>query len=154
MNDPASRPNDIVRQVPASVPLGVPEFLARQAGVSCADCGQTLGFADLAGIKVAACPGCHGVLIQREFVWPIVQRLRQAGQDTGEMPDPLNPDALRRQTDCPVCGLTMETFPYAGPGCVVIDACRQCDVMWLNGGELTQIARAPGKRDGNGPGSH
>jgi Zn-finger nucleic acid-binding protein len=32
---------------------------------------------------------------------------------------------------------------YAGPGNVVIDSCEQCQVNWLDGGELRRIALSP-----------
>jgi Zn-finger nucleic acid-binding protein len=40
----------------------------------------------------------------------------------------------------------METHPYAGPGAVVIDFCRHCEVVWIDRGELLQIQQAPGRK--------
>ena len=42
----------------------------------------------------------------------------------------------------------METHPYYGPGNVIIDSCTGCDLVWLDFGELAQIADAPGKDRG------
>ena len=38
----------------------------------------------------------------------------------------------------------METHPYYGPGNVIIDSCGDCDLIWLDAGELKQIEHAPG----------
>jgi Zn-finger nucleic acid-binding protein len=38
--------------------------------------------------------------------------------------------------------------PYYGPGNVVIDTCSRCDLIWLDFGELKQIADAPGRDRG------
>jgi Zn-finger nucleic acid-binding protein len=38
----------------------------------------------------------------------------------------------------------METHPYYGPGNVIIDSCSRCELIWLDFGELKQIADAPG----------
>jgi Zn-finger nucleic acid-binding protein len=42
------------------------------------------------------------------------------------------------------CAADMSTHPYYGPGNVVIDTCDACHVVWLDFGELRQIADAPG----------
>jgi hypothetical protein len=42
----------------------------------------------------------------------------------------------------------METHPYYGPGNVVIDSCLQCELIWLDFGELRQIVAAPGRDRG------
>jgi Zn-finger nucleic acid-binding protein len=38
----------------------------------------------------------------------------------------------------------MDVHPYYGPGNVIIDSCTTCDLVWLDIGELKQIAEAPG----------
>jgi len=46
----------------------------------------------------------------------------------------------------------MDVHPYYGPGNVVIDTCGQCYLVWLDHGELKQIADAPGPdRGGRDP---
>jgi Zn-finger nucleic acid-binding protein len=42
----------------------------------------------------------------------------------------------------------MDVHPYYGPGNVVIDTCSGCDMVWLDHGELKQIADAPGQDRG------
>jgi len=42
----------------------------------------------------------------------------------------------------------METFQYNGPGNIVIDTCHQCDLIWLDFGEITKVVNAPGRDRG------
>lgn len=42
----------------------------------------------------------------------------------------------------------MATHPYYGPGNVVIDTCEDCNIVWLDFGELSQIVDAPGRDRG------
>ena len=37
----------------------------------------------------------------------------------------------------------MDTHFYNGPGNVIIDDCDQCELNWLDHGELMRIVRAP-----------
>jgi Zn-finger nucleic acid-binding protein len=37
----------------------------------------------------------------------------------------------------------MDTHFYGGPGSIVIDNCAECEVNWLDRGELRRVALAP-----------
>jgi Zn-finger nucleic acid-binding protein len=39
----------------------------------------------------------------------------------------------------------MTSHPYLGPGNFIIDICDPCRLVWLDKGELTAIALAPGR---------
>ena len=41
------------------------------------------------------------------------------------------------------------TYPYGGPGAIAIDACDDCNVVWLDYRELNQIVDAPGRDRGS-----
>jgi Zn-finger nucleic acid-binding protein len=43
----------------------------------------------------------------------------------------------------------MNTSPYSGPGNIVVDTCVHCGLMWLDCGELTVMANAPGRDRGS-----
>jgi Zn-finger nucleic acid-binding protein len=136
--------------VPDSIPVAEHhiQFLpTAQSEIPCADCGTSLALAMLAGFKIAACPQCAGMLIQRRAVGPIVNRCRMAWRKPDAPVEPLNSSELGQQTACPTCDQAMETFAYSGPGCIVIDACNACDMVWLNGHELLRIVQAPGQRE-------
>lgn len=55
---------------------------------------------------------------------------------------------LHRTLSCPRCAGRFDTYPYSGPGNVVIDNCTTCDLLWLDFGEMRQIIDAPGKDRG------
>jgi hypothetical protein len=62
-----------------------------------------------------------------------------------EPPVPIDPVELRRQVGCPLCEKTLDVHPYYGPGNIVIDSCRDCQVIWLDYGELQKVVDAPGR---------
>ena len=71
-----------------------------------------------------------------------LRRARAAGP--GAAPVPLDRRELQRRINCPSCRTPMDVHPYYGPGNIVIDNCSRCDLIWLDHGELKQIAEAPG----------
>jgi Zn-finger nucleic acid-binding protein len=36
----------------------------------------------------------------------------------------------------------MDAYPYGGAGNIIIQGCRQCELIWLDFGELTRIVRS------------
>lgn len=139
MNRPDQEPN-------SSTPWS-PEFTGTESAIGCPDCESTLSYAMVAQFKIACCPTCQGMLFQRDTLGPAVSRCRHGWKKLDSEIQPLDRSELARKTTCPACREVMETYPYIGPGCVVIDACAKCDLVWLNGGELNRIVQAPGKRD-------
>ena len=79
----------------------------------------------------------------------VVNVRRAWATSTPAEPVPLNRRELGRTIACPRCGGRFETYPHSGPGNVVIDCCTQCDVIWLDFGEMTQIVDAPGSDRGS-----
>ena len=76
----------------------------------------------------------------------LIQTLRSAYEGPEDPPTPINQKELQQRTGCPACLEVMETFPYYGPGNVVLDTCESCKLTWLNHGEFASIIRAPGFR--------
>jgi len=60
----------------------------------------------------------------------------------------MDPRELKHVVVCPSCRSQMDVHPYYGPGNVVIDSCRRCDVIWLDFAGLTQITEAGGRDRG------
>jgi Zn-finger nucleic acid-binding protein len=48
-----------------------------------------------------------------------------------------------RALHCPLCKLAMDKHAYGGGGNVDVDSCEQCEVLWLDRGELSRIVAAP-----------
>src|SRR5918996_5005223 len=94
--------------------------------------------------EVMYCEGCRGILVPRQRFAHVVQERRAWAAGVPDEPSPIDPRELDRHVFCPGCSATMQTHPYFGPGSIVIDTCDACDLVWLDLGELKQVADAPG----------
>jgi Zn-finger nucleic acid-binding protein len=116
----------------------------------CAVCEKPLTSALLdEAHPVQYCRNCRGVLLLRRSFAAVVEKRRAWATNVSGPPVPLNQSELERKLHCPVCKARMTTHPYFGPGNVVIDSCADCELVWLDFGELKQIVDAPGKDRGN-----
>ena len=86
-------------------------------------------------------------MIDRASLGELIELLRSAYQGNDDPPRAVEARQLHERTRCPACVDVMDTFPYYGPSNVVIDTCEGCKLTWLDRGELSQIIRAPGRRD-------
>ncbi|WP_404307857.1 TFIIB-type zinc ribbon-containing protein [Neorhodopirellula lusitana] len=100
--------------------------------------------------SILGCRTCQGVWIRRPSFALLVHGRRSEYTGPDRVSDfDLAVDGPRSHYDrleCPTCQSTMESFFYAGPGRVAIDSCAACERVWLDCGELTRIAEAPGRR--------
>ena len=129
-----------------------PEMLERQiqwlkesSSYRCPFCGESLESAALVGAPAAGCRKCGGVLLEQEAFLEIVEMLRAQARGPGIPPRPIDPQQLQRAIRCPKCVQAMTSHPYLGPGNFIIDICDTCRLVWLDKGELTAIALAPGR---------
>ena len=97
---------------------------------------------------VQHCERCGGLAMIRTSFADVVNHRRAWASGPPVTPLPLDPRELERQVDCPGCDGRMAVHPYYGPGNVVIDTCDRCDMIWVDRGELQQIADAPGRDRG------
>jgi Zn-finger nucleic acid-binding protein len=115
------------------------------APLPCVRCSGKLSVAQLDGTHaVQYCTTCRGALMPRPTFADVVYTRRTWATGQPETPAPLDPVELQRVVKCPSCGTRMSTHPYYGPGNVIIDSCDTCNLVWLDVGELKQIADAPG----------
>lgn len=120
------------------------------ASLECPVCGRALAAAVLdERHAVQYCRHCRGVLLKRSAFAEIVQVRRAWATGPPGPPVPLEREELERRVACPNCRTLMQVHPYYGPGNVVMDSCEQCDAVWLDFGELTQIVAAPGSDRGS-----
>jgi Zn-finger nucleic acid-binding protein len=119
------------------------------SNAQCGVCRVPMSSAELhAGPTVRYCEKCRGVLLTRAHFAEFVESQRAWAMRPPVIPAPLDRRALERTICCPGCSHDMSTHPYYGPGNVVIDTCEQCDLVWLDFGELDQIVNAPGQDRG------
>lgn len=117
--------------------------------LSCPVCTTMLLRALLDAHPVDFCETCRGVLLPRQTFAGVVNARRAWATTTPADPVPLEREELQRMLDCPRCRNPFETYPNYGPGNVVIDSCRTCDLVWLDFGEMRQIVDAPGRDRGS-----
>jgi len=113
---------------------------------SCPSCHQQLKLAIVDETKVEACINCHGFVINREDFAKVVWTRRASFTGAETIPAPVVQEELKLKRKCPGCAMDMECYPYYGPGNAVIDGCHQCEIVWLDAGELTAIEVSPGQR--------
>jgi hypothetical protein len=86
------------------------------------------------------------MMFQQTVFARLVQHLRAMKPGPGVLPEPMDPRQLNVRRLCPTCEGFMETHPYGGPGNAVMDSCASCKVIFLDRGELSKLANAPGRR--------
>jgi Zn-finger nucleic acid-binding protein len=111
----------------------------------CPRCSTKLATAQLDDAHpLHCCTRCRGILLPRATFAHVVYTRRTWATNQPAPPLPLNRRELERVISCPLCLKRMDVHPYYGPGNVIIDSCTACDLVWLDVGELKQIADAPG----------
>ena len=102
-------------------------------------------------IQICFCNNCRGFVTPIESLGHLINDLRSDYGGPDDRPVPIDPDELEFVDNCPACWEPMEAHPYYGPGNVVLDTCNQCQLCWLDHGELDKIVRAPGPRPNANP---
>lgn len=130
--------------IPTPTAEGV-SVLGEPTGLNCPACRRELVTAHVDGTHVQHCPHCLGLLVKQAVFAELVKHLRARATTPPLTPPPLNHAELERQIVCPQCGTRMVTFPYGGPGNIVVDNCPNCLVLWLDHYELGRIIDTPGR---------
>lgn len=94
--------------------------------------------------RIDVCEQCAGMLMRQDAFAETLMAKRRALVTPSIVPPPVGASELERRVACPSCAKTMITDWYYGPGHVIIDRCVTCDLIWLDGGELTTLVEAPG----------
>jgi Zn-finger nucleic acid-binding protein len=112
----------------------------------CPACNQPLVTSVVMTIRILSCPKCRGNLISQAKMFPILRQaqVRQPVTPASgeELRAPQQRSEYSRQLTCPSCRKTMQVYPYAGPGNIIIQGCAGCQLIWLDFGELSRIMRA------------
>ena len=116
--------------------------LDEPADLACPVCSIPLVHAAAASQRILYCNRCRGMLIGMNVFMTVVHDLRSRRQSAAEGLRPPHGNELDRQLQCPKCHESMDTHIYGGAGNVVIDTCEDCEVNWLDFGELDRIVRS------------
>jgi Zn-finger nucleic acid-binding protein len=120
---------------------GVRVFGERSAQ-SCPVCEIPLVRAAMGDTRFLYCERCRGMLVPMGAFMRLVEDLRAQQHASRPLPA-LDPRDLERHLHCPACGGPMDTHRYLGPGNIVIDSCSECELNWLDRGEIERVVRAP-----------
>ncbi len=122
---------------------------------TCPRCHASLAPVEYEGITVEACSQCNGHWLRQPQLKDIVDT-REKTWDREEVAAMQKPhlqgvplEKVREALPCPACGRTMETFDYAGDTGILLDRCRDCGGLWLDGGELEKVQAAVEASDEN-----
>jgi Zn-finger nucleic acid-binding protein len=111
-------------------------------GHNCPVCQTALANASIDSHELLYCTRCHGMLFDMEKFLPLLEVLREYRYWSRSSRAPHGP-ADGRILHCPLCNQGMDRHPYGGGGNVDVDSCEQCEVLWLDRGELSRIVAAP-----------
>jgi Zn-finger nucleic acid-binding protein len=115
--------------------------LGEPGATPCPVCRVPLVEAALAGHRILYCQRCRGMLVSIDDFLAIVQQRRAESGGATEPPHAPDWNDMKRRVDCPLCGESMDTHPYGGPGNIIIDNCSRCRLNWLDHNELAHIVR-------------
>jgi len=127
-------------EFPQTAEDGVVE-LNETSNFDCPVCERSLTSAAMEGHTVNFCGHCRGLLTTNALFSQIVNNRRSKNVHSAPSPEPLTKTAFQRRLKCPQCERKMDTHPYGGGGAVVVDTCPRCHFIWLDAGEIDDIAR-------------
>ncbi len=113
---------------------------------SCPRCSVDLEVGKIGNTEVCYCPTCRGFVVDSESLGGLIYARRATYVGPDDQPTLANSNELDMHATCPACFAKMEAHHYCGPGNIVLDTCMGCKLAWLDHGELSKIARAPGRR--------
>lgn len=116
--------------------------LGDETRLDCSLCKIPLVSGGIEEVPVLVCSRCHGILLSQVELVGVLRARRARMASAPEPLTPLDRTELERGMDCPRCARPMDTYPYHGPGHVVIDTCGHCAMIWLDRGEMAQMASA------------
>ena len=108
----------------------------------CPLCEQSLVSAVVQNVRILSCPHCRGILIAQSKMLPILRQAKPSTPLGEDGPNLQNKTELKRTVACPSCRKMMAVYPYGGPGNIIIQGCAQCQMIWLDFGELSRIVRS------------
>ena len=128
------------RELPASLSY---VNLGNQTANLCPLCSVPLSASLLDGYSLLCCARCAGMLIAMNCFASVIDAVRVREHRSVLTVPARDQSPGDRTIACPLCGKPMVAHIYGGPGNVVIDSCENCQVNWLDPGELRRVALAP-----------
>lgn len=117
--------------------------LNRPGELCCPRCRRRLTAAAMDGLKVEHCGECSGVLLDSEVFAMFVRNRREQFRDAAQQPVVLLTEQLKRDVNCPFCRKAMSVHPCYGPNYIIVDACVDCGIVWLDCREMVIAEPTP-----------
>lgn len=117
-------------------------LLDEVSSYACPVCKKLLVTASIGNIRIFSCPNCRGNLIDQSKMLSILRQAVHPNHLDEEQVFRPDRSELGRKLVCPSCRKTMSTYPYGGPGNLIIQGCDRCRLIWLDFGELSRIIQA------------
>ncbi len=116
--------------------------------MECPVCRTPLAEREVEGVRLRFCPGCGGILSDKEVFRTAISSLHESGGleglSTAELFErraipqrKIRPEAKL----CPLCGETMSPFNYAYDSNIILDRCAKCEAIWADKGEIIKVAQ-------------
>ncbi len=89
-------------------------------------------------IVLERCEHCGGYWMTPEDLKAVLDLIRLPVQGSATR---MGIDLTDVQEDalCPICDVPLEPFNYAGDSGIILDKCRNCGGIWLDGGDLERV---------------
>jgi Zn-finger nucleic acid-binding protein len=123
------------RHLPAVLPVN------QRGEYACPHCRVMMAVAILDDTPVELCLSCGGILVEEDQFLQLVDNRRHHPRLESEPLDEPVPDRRNERCHCPDCGQPMQAHPACGTANRLIDACRRCRLVWIEGGDLTALDR-------------
>ena len=106
----------------------------------CPKCKQDMIVVEYHQIELDHCTRCHGVWFDSGELELFLQsaNLENPGVVAREIPNSPETKLLHPELKCPVCHHGMKEIAIGNPA-IHVDACRQGDGLWFDGGEVHQL---------------
>jgi len=107
----------------------------------CPRCTKVLVEKTIVAVTLEGCPGCGGAWFDQGELDAIAKREPSALITVDQaFTNTLTRPPYDRSLRCPVCLDTLQTFEFEHFPGTKLDGCKQCRGIWVDDGELTQIA--------------
>ena len=117
-------------------------LLGNASSFICPTCRHSLVSATILNIHILSCPNCRGNLIDQSKMLPLLSQAELLLPTREATLSRSNTSELARIAVCPSCQKKMNTYPYGGPGNIIIQGCNVCQLIWLDFGELSRIMQS------------
>jgi Zn-finger nucleic acid-binding protein len=107
--------------------------------MTCPRCSPSLERCRYEGLPVSVCRECDGYLIRTHHVGSIKARRDKSADELAKEAARAGRQQLAAGVACPRCRRSMQVELAPGPVDFHLDECRDCALVWFDGGELARV---------------